>query len=587
MVEFFMSPLKGKKGSFFFLWAVLIIPTIIYCMMQSTIADAIHMFFRISYYWLFLPEFLLAYFLSLIIVCFDKISGNLYRVVNISVYSFVCVFAFVDSVLALNFGTHINSFMFQLLKQSNVNESVEFLSTYVFSAKTCLIFILFTLLECVLYGVSKLSSGLSLKIKNKYDFGCLLSMLFFVASASIWISCNSERTSPEENLVASWLYSFRQYESNSIIIDHCIKTHDVTSVDSCDYVSNNIVVVIGESYNKYHSGLYGYRLQTNPLLSSVANLYHFDNVISSVNGTTASFQNFMSMHSVESNGMWYDTPLFPDLFKKSGYNVVFWSNQFAENSEMSFFDAACSFLFHPNIKSALFTHKNLVKFKYDEQLIDNYKINRDSVEKNDLNLIIFHLSGQHVDPSTKFPPQKAFFKLGDYDCRSELSLKEKQQVADYDNATLYNDSIVFEIISMYKDKDAIVLYFSDHGDEVHDYRSHVGRSTFSLNNALGLHCQLDIPFVIYISDLYKERHPEVVRRIENNVHLPFMTDDLPHLLLDLAGIHSSWYDPKRSLINEAFDFRRKRNVNDFSFSMSFDYDSICSAYGPWKIGWRK
>lgn len=53
-----------------------------------------------------------------------------------------------------------------------------------------------------------------------------------------------------------------------------------------------------------------------------------------------------------------------------------------------------------------------------------------------------------------------------------------------------------------------------------------------------MHCLFDIPFIVYCTPKYVEEHPDIVNRIEASVDNPFMTDDLPHLLFDLAGIHT-------------------------------------------------
>lgn len=158
-------------------------------------------------------------------------------------------------------------------------------------------------------------------------------------------------------------------------------------------------------------------------------------------------------------------------------------------------------------------------------------------------------------------------------------------MADYDNATLYNDSIVNEIIDMYKDKDAIILYFSDHGDEANDYRPHLGRESNPISKgAPGLHCQFDIPFFIYLTDSCRLLHPELERKIAQSTHRPFMVDDLPHLLLDIAGILTPWFQPSRSLINDKFNTHRRRMVSGFVDSTPIDYDSNCNTFGEWKIG---
>lgn len=50
-----------------------------------------------------------------------------------------------------------------------------------------------------------------------------------------------------------------------------------------------------------------------------------------------------------------------------------------------------------------------------------------------------------------------------------------------------------------------------------------------------------------------------------------MTDDIPQVLMDLAGINSKWTIPIRSLLNENYDSSRHRLVANGRY----DYDQIC------------
>lgn len=56
---------------------------------------------------------------------------------------------------------------------------------------------------------------------------------------------------------------------------------------------------------------------------------------------------------------------------------------------------------------------------------------------------------------------KEFIKFDRRDVKSHLSLNDEQRsvVADYLNATFYNDFIVDSIIRMFSDRNAIVIYF--------------------------------------------------------------------------------------------------------------------------------
>lgn len=77
-------------------------------------------------------------------------------------------------------------------------------------------------------------------------------------------------------------------------LEQCREVLSKICVDACDFSVTNIIVVIGESYNRHHSSLYGYGLDTNPLLSKREGLLAFSDVISPINGTIVSFNDFMS-----------------------------------------------------------------------------------------------------------------------------------------------------------------------------------------------------------------------------------------------------------------------------------------------------
>lgn len=118
----------------------------------------------------------------------------------------------------------------------------------------------------------------------------------------------------------------------------------------------------------------------------------FDDVISSINGTAASFKNFLSTSSVDDDSDWCNQPLFLTIFKNSGYHVVFNSNQFVPELNVSCWDASCGFFYHPDIRTHLFSYTNTKKYKYDEELIKAYTRQRNKAEKGEMNLIIHHLT---------------------------------------------------------------------------------------------------------------------------------------------------------------------------------------------------
>ena len=192
------------------------------------------------------------------------------------------------------------------------------------------------------------------------------------------------------------------------------------------------------------------------------------------------------------------------------------------------------------------------------QLIDAYRANRHDIEAPKRNFIIFHLYGQHAAYGERHPAD--FAKFGVRSVKSKLRLSDEQRgvVADYLNATLYNDYVVDSIIRMFSDRNAIVLYFSDHGEEVYDFRLQQGRTDLKTDVPRALRSQLDIPFMIYVSPRYAATHPQQVERIKRSIDRPFMTDNLPQVIFDLLGVRTKYYKPASSVINDAYRPQKQR-----------------------------
>ena len=549
----------------------------------------------------------LSYFVVVVAYFANKLHRGIGTTIAAIALAIVTIISIIQVFLFSNFGMIINTFAFQLLYETNPKESSEFMEVY-FLQWANLKYILF--LASVVGGIMLLKKAITMLMKkvitsyggrtDKYRkifkhlftlYVALGIVVFIINSPSLsnkW-TVNIDKTVKHRLFCIYPNYVFQTYNSILQFLDEreepdlCAKAQQTIVATAMDTTIGNIVVVIGESHNRHHSSLYGYEKETNPLLGKLSNLFVFDDVITSYNATSPSFKNFLSTASVGGTSEWYEEPLFPTIFKQAGYNVVFNSNQFVLDYAMDFYSAQCCFFFNPKISSRMFSYMNSKLFDYDGELIEEYKKNRKTIERDSMNLVIHHLYGQHVDPKERYPKDFTYFTEMNYTERTELPDKEKEYVSVYDNATRYNDFVVSQIISLYKDKDAIVIYFADHGEEANDYRLHRGRGG-DLSFAPCLHCQFDIPFIIYTSDIFINKHADVVRRIKESLSQPFMTDDLPHLLMDIANIETKWYNPTRSPINGKYNNRRIRKINVTKQAKGIDYDSICKQHGVWQIG---
>ena len=69
---------------------------------------------------------------------------------------------------------------------------------------------------------------------------------------------------------------------------------------------------------------------------------------------------------------------------------------------------------------------------------------------------------------------------------------------------------------------------------------------------------LEIPFVIYTTEKFKQKYPLVDAQIRASVDKKYMTDDLIHTILDITGIKTPEFQETRSIINPYYNQERKR-----------------------------
>lgn len=355
-----------------------------------------------------------------------------------------------------------------------------------------------------------------------------------------------------------------------------IKGIDEVSVDSCDFTSPNIVLVIGESYNRHHAQLYGYEKKTTPRQvrrERRGELIKMKDAVSPWNLTSYVFKHLFSMYAVGDKGDWCDYPLFPELFRRAGYHVTFITNQYLPKAKEAVYDFSGGFFLNDEtLSKEMFDTRNTRLYAFDDGVVSEY----DNLKKADKehNLIILHLMGQHVRYASRVPEKQKHFRKEDYQ-RKGFSNKERQIMADYDNAVLYNDSIMDEVLKRFEDKDAVVIYVPDHGEECYGGDVHFFGRMHSTEINARLACEeFDIPMWFWCSRNFRKNHPKIVKSLNCAAKKRYMTDALPHSLLSLAGIHTRWYRSRLDVLNEEYDETRPRLLKHTT-----DYDKLCKESG--------
>ena len=165
-----------------------------------------------------------------------------------------------------------------------------------------------------------------------------------------------------------------------------------------------------------------------------------------------------------------------------------------------------------------------------------------------LTLTIYHLMGQHGPFKARSPKEFSQFTAEDY-VKFGYTASQRPLVADYDNATLYNDFCLKKIIDPLRDKIAILIFTPDHGEEVFDFRDHTGRDVGVTIETARIFCEL--PTWIWVSDKFRQRYPDQVAALRRNTHKALYNGDLPHTLIDVSGIKTDVFKPELSLFNDA------------------------------------
>ena len=509
--------------------------------------------------------------------CFIK-----WRIVRGLIYMAAVSLFTINIFLTLNFDTMISPWILLLVHETNGNESSEFLSTYALSTPSI-----------VTYGLTLLSVGLivigekmgrSITIKRPrlmlFPFilwlavgvwqAVLVIMMFFASTQSQLQSWYEGKAFYcIENTPANLLYSCYHlhltnhendaaWEASEKVFQSTVTRDEKDTLD--------VVLIIGESYNKYHASIYGYYLDTTPTMREQqkrGNLFVFQDAVSPYNMTTLAVKNMLSTNSISLHQSWEEHPLVMTIFRKAGFDVAMWDNQKSENNVLFHDFSNNSLLYGKKMVESTYHHLNNTPFDYDQQLVDTALTVK---RKPGSTLTVFHLMGQHTAPIWRYPEndENAIY-TADSIQRNDLNDYQRQYIAEYDNATRYNDHVIGSIIQYYRQRNAVILYLSDHGDEVYDYRDVVGRTHEPVKQKQALKYQYEIPMVLWCSDQFIQRHPNTMKNIRRAILRPFSSDNVPQLLMGLSNIHSSFYEPKKDVLSNQYHCGKRivQNTTDY------------------------
>jgi len=367
--------------------------------------------------------------------------------------------------------------------------------------------------------------------------------------------------------------SWVQY-SNSEVIEYCLSVERASDMFYCLYdevknydeishglasqriqlTYNNstipyVVFILGESTSRHHMSIYGYELDTTPLLQAreaAGELQIFNDVVSPHTYTMAVLRELFTFYRKGDEGEWFNYSDYFDILRAAGYHTAWISNQ-----ESSGIYGNVGRAYADRCDEKAFTvvrdSENDIS-RYDEAVLPllDTSLGQNTAEKS---FYVVHLMGTHEDYIRRYPPEYDVFNAAE----ETGSKPEWRKIrAEYDNAVRYNDFVVDEIIRRFENKNAIVIYISDHGEEVYDtwgFRGHAEHGSFY---------QLEIPMLIWTSAEFRQAYPDTMQKISEAVDKPFMTNDMLYMLMALMHVETMEFKSERSPLDPSFDVMGKR-----------------------------
>ncbi|MDR2920766.1 MAG: sulfatase-like hydrolase/transferase [Tannerella sp.] len=309
-----------------------------------------------------------------------------------------------------------------------------------------------------------------------------------------------------------------------------------------------LVVVIGESLSRHHMSLYGYGRNTNPLLSGKrSSLKIYEDVTSPQVHTIPALRAILSFSDHDHPEYLTECPSIFELFNRGGYETYHISNQPFENTDSSY---------EPILKQANHIFDLSAGNKPDGVVLNTLqKVLEDDKRK----LVVVHLMGNHTVYRFRYPESFDYFNYQKHPVETNLFLSNEARtvIDEYDNSVLYNDYLVASVIELLEkqNESSVMLYFSDHGDEVYDFRDFAGHAYEKVSTYM-----CEVPFMLWTSGSFERQRRDLVFHTDR----PYSTTDVLYGLSDLAGLRYKGYEESRSVFSRHFA-SRERKIGDLSY----------------------
>ena len=286
---------------------------------------------------------------------------------------------------------------------------------------------------------------------------------------------------------------------------------DYASHATCQEKPEIVILYIGEAMRADHSPLNGYHRNTTPGIGSSANIINLPNVLSGATQTLKSIYSILTLTSPTTGEPTHGS--FIDLLANHQYSQRL---LVGANTEGWWYKTPqVAALFHPHLQ--LYSRPASA-----EQYADD--INKVAEANNSPKFILIEDGAGHM-------PYRSEHK----------TFGEQRDIDKYDNCILDIDARLSAIINALKDRDAILLFTSDHGESFGEEGRYGHAGPMSAME------QRHVFSFIWYSDSYAAKRPEIVKSLKDNAAIFTSHDFIYHTIISMCGIHSDAQIPEQDM----------------------------------------
>jgi len=367
------------------------------------------------------------------------------------------------------------------------------------------------------------------------------------------------------NVVTELFFCFYHYREQNLELKNALQNPRLPSrlqrIDNGDILG---IVIIGESVSRSHMSLFGYPRPTSPRLTAMRNeLIVFDNVISSFAQTAVSLMRVFTIISDRSDGI---NCSLVNLCSNTGFYTEFISNQYRWGTS----DNSTSLIFRSVDRREFLTETN-TRGSTDANIIPALQQRLPAVANRPA-VFFLHLIGNHFSYNRRYPESFNRFKQHRDDITQNLSHERARILNEYDNAILYNDTVIADLIEKVRatGRPAFVLYFSDHGEPV--FEDGVTNIRHSESTSRYVY---EVPMILWLSPQYKARFPRLAAEAAANAAKPYQTNDLTYGLAALLRLSYDAFPDHKNIFSASYRPRPR-------YIAGQDYDRLYPAKDDFK-----